>query len=60
MRLAIPKSRKPNVLFRRIQERVKQIPGVDSFACTGTLPLPGGGRIGRNALPWQHASQRYP
>jgi putative ABC transport system permease protein len=52
MRLAIPKSRKPDDLFRRIQERVKQIPGVDSFACTSTLPLtPNHGNAGRFNVP---------
>jgi putative ABC transport system permease protein len=52
MRLAIPKSRKPDVLFRRIQERVKQIPGVDSFASTNTLPLtPNHGNAGRFNVP---------
>ncbi|HKW98419.1 MAG TPA: ABC transporter permease [Bryobacteraceae bacterium] len=39
MRLTVPDSHKPDVLFRRIEERVKQIPGVDSFASTNLLPL---------------------
>uniref|UniRef100_Q01ZM6 Permease n=1 Tax=Solibacter usitatus (strain Ellin6076) TaxID=234267 RepID=Q01ZM6_SOLUE len=52
MRLAIPKSRKPEVLFRRIQDAVKQIPGVDSFASTNTLPLvPSHGNAGRFNVP---------
>jgi predicted permease len=52
MRLAIPQSRKSDVLFRRIQERVKQIPGVDSFASTNTLPLtPNHGNAGRFNVP---------
>ena len=48
MRLAAPKSRKPDVLFHRIQERIRQIPGVDSFASANTLPLtPNHGNAGR-------------
>ena len=52
MRLAIPKSRQPEVLFRRIQERVLQIPGVDSFASANALPLtPNHGNAGRFNVP---------
>ncbi|HUB80603.1 MAG TPA: ABC transporter permease [Bryobacteraceae bacterium] len=52
MRLAIPESRKPDDLYRRIEERVKQIPGVDSFASTNTLPLvPNHGNAGRFNVP---------
>ena len=52
MRLAIPESRKPDVLFRRIEERLKQIPGVDSFASTNALPLsPNHGNAGRFNVP---------
>ncbi len=48
MRLSISDSKKPEVLFRRIEERVKQIPGVDSFATTNALPLTTGhGNSGR-------------
>jgi predicted permease len=39
LRIAGPQSRKPDVLFRGIEERVKQIPGVDGFASTNALPL---------------------
>jgi putative ABC transport system permease protein len=38
-RLTFPPSRKPDDLFRRIQDRVMQMPGVDSFASTTALPL---------------------
>jgi predicted permease len=52
MRLAFPKSRNPEVLFRRIEERVKQIPGVDGFASTNALPLdPYHGNAGRFNVP---------
>ena len=52
MRLTIPASRKPDDLFRSIQERAKRIPGVDSFACTNTLPLvPNHGNAGRFNVP---------
>ncbi len=39
MRLSIPDLAKPDALFRAIEERVKQIPGVDGFASTNALPL---------------------
>jgi len=52
MRLAFPKSRKPDVLFRRIEERVKQIPGIDQFASTNALPLnPEHANFGRFNVP---------
>ena len=52
MRLAFPKSRNPGVLFRRLEERVKQIPGVDQFASTNALPLnPNHGNAGRFNVP---------
>ena len=52
MRVAIPNSRKPDVLFRRIQDQVRQIPGVDSFASTSALPLtPNHGNAGRFNVP---------
>jgi putative ABC transport system permease protein len=52
MRLAIPKSRKPDVLFRRIEERIVAIPGVDSFASANALPLtPNHGNAGRFNVP---------
>jgi predicted permease len=52
MRLAFPQSRKPDALFRRIEERVKQIPGVDSFASTNALPLnPNHGNASRFNVP---------
>ena len=63
MRLAFPKSRKPEVLFHQIEDRVKQIPGVDLFASTNALPLnadhgnasrfnvPGSPLISPDALP---------
>ncbi len=48
MRLSFPDSRKPDVLFRRLEEQMKQIPGVDSFATTNALPLTTGhGNSGR-------------
>jgi predicted permease len=52
IRLTIPKSRQPDVLFRRIEERVKRIPGVDLFASTTALPLtPNHGNAGRFNVP---------
>ena len=52
MRISAPQSRKPDVLFRRIEERVKQIPGVDSFAATNALPLTANhGNAGRFNVP---------
>jgi putative ABC transport system permease protein len=48
MRLSFPDSRKPDVLFRRLEEQMRQIPGVDSFATTNALPLTTGhGNSGR-------------
>jgi putative ABC transport system permease protein len=52
MRLTLPDAAKPDVLFHRIEERVKQIPGVDSFASTNALPLsPNHGNAGRFNVP---------
>jgi putative ABC transport system permease protein len=52
MRLTLPDSRKPDVLFHRIEERLKQIPGLDSFASTSALPLsPNHGNGGRFNVP---------
>jgi predicted permease len=52
MRLAFSRSRKADVLFRRIEERVRQIPGVDSLAATNALPLTiGHGNAGRFNVP---------
>jgi predicted permease len=48
MRLSFTDSRDTTALYRRIEERVKQIPGVDSFATTNALPLTTGhGNSGR-------------
>ncbi len=63
MRIAVPPSRKPDILFRRIQERVSALPGVESIATANTLPLvaneantsrfnvPGSPLINPDALP---------
>ena len=52
MRIALPGSRKPDVVFRRIEERARQIPGVDLFASTNALPLnPNHGNAGRFHVP---------
>jgi putative ABC transport system permease protein len=52
MRLAVPKSRKDEDVYHRIEERVKQIPGVDRFAVTNALPLnPNHGNSGRFTVP---------
>jgi putative ABC transport system permease protein len=48
MRLSFTDTRDAKDLYRRIEERVKQIPGVDSFAATNALPLTiGHGNSGR-------------
>ena len=48
MRLSFTDTRDAAALYRRIEERVKQIPGVDSFASTNALPLTTGhGNSGR-------------
>ena len=39
LRISVPPSRKPDVLFHRIEERLKMLPGVESLAATNTLPL---------------------
>jgi predicted permease len=39
MRLSYPQSRDSNALLQRLEERVKQLPGVDLFATTNALPL---------------------
>lgn len=63
LRLAVPPSRKPEILFHRIEDRVKSIPGVESVADTNSLPLlgkrgntsrfnvPGNSLINPDALP---------
>jgi predicted permease len=52
MRIAFPQSRKLDVLFHRIEERAKQLPGVDSFATTNALPLTANhGNAGRFNVP---------
>ncbi|MBV8846618.1 MAG: ABC transporter permease [Bryobacterales bacterium] len=52
MRIAFPRSRKPDILFRGIEQRVKQIPGVDRFASINVLPLnPDHGNAGRFNVP---------
>jgi predicted permease len=50
MRLSVPDD--SGGLFRRIEERVKQLPGVDGFATTNALPLTAGhGNKGRFDVP---------
>jgi putative ABC transport system permease protein len=39
MRISSPDSRDQTALFRRVEEKVKQIPGVSGFAATNALPL---------------------
>jgi putative ABC transport system permease protein len=52
MRLAFPQSRKPDELFRLIEQRVKQLPGVTAFATTSALPLtPDHGNASRFNVP---------
>jgi putative ABC transport system permease protein len=52
LRLAVPKSRPPEILFRRIEDRVRRLPGVDAFAATNALPLnPDHGNAGRFNVP---------
>jgi putative ABC transport system permease protein len=52
MRLAFPASRDPDALFHRLEESVRQLPGVDSFASTNALPLTTGhGNAGRFNIP---------
>lgn len=41
LRLAVPPSRKPDILFHRIEEKMKSVPGVESVAVTNALPLLG-------------------
>ncbi|MBZ5602400.1 MAG: FtsX-like permease family protein, partial [Acidobacteriia bacterium] len=62
-RITFPPSRKADELFHRIEERVRQMPGVDAFASTTAPPLtaghgnksrfnvPGSARINPDALP---------
>ena len=63
MRISIPPSRKPDVLFHRIEERLRPLAGVESVAAANALPLiasranstrfdvPGSPLINHNALP---------
>jgi len=63
LRLSIPPSRDAGSLFRRIDERLRTLPGVESVAASNTLPLaasranasrfnvPGSPLIDPNALP---------
>ncbi len=63
LRLAVPPSRKPDVLFRRIRESLHPLPGALSVATVNTLPLianranttrfnvPGSPLINPDALP---------
>jgi len=38
-RLSIPPSRNPGILFHKIQDRVRGLPGVEAIAATNSLPL---------------------
>jgi putative ABC transport system permease protein len=63
MRISSPDSRDQAALFRRVEEKVRQIPGVSGFAATNALPLtvghgngsrfnvPGSPLINPDALP---------
>jgi predicted permease len=56
MRLSYPRSREGSrdakVLFQRLEEAVKRLPGVDQFASTSALPLTTGhGNTGRFHVP---------
>jgi len=52
MRISFPPSRNVDELFRRIEERVRRIPGVDSFASSNALPLQSNhGNTGRFNVP---------
>jgi predicted permease len=63
LRISVPPSRKPDVLFHRIEERVRALPGVDGVAVANVLPLvanrafttrfnvPGSPLINPDALP---------
>lgn len=63
LRISIPPSRKPLPLFRRMEERLRTLPGVESIAATNSLPLianranatrfsvPGSPLINPDALP---------
>jgi putative ABC transport system permease protein len=63
MRVSFPDSRDAAALYRRIEEKVRQIPGVVGFAATNALPLttghgnktrfnlPGSSLISSDALP---------
>ena len=63
LRLSVPPSRKPDVLFHRIEDSLRSLPGFESAAFVNTLPLianratasrfnvPGSPLIDPNALP---------
>jgi predicted permease len=52
MRISFRPNRDPSDTFRRIEERVRRLPGVDSFASTNALPLTTGhGNAGRFNVP---------
>lgn len=64
LRLSIPPSRDPVALFHRVEDRLKQLPGVESVASVNALPLmstagatasrfrvPGNPQMDPNALP---------
>ncbi|MGA3186620.1 MAG: ABC transporter permease [Bryobacteraceae bacterium] len=52
MRIAYPPSRDPGALFHRLEESVKELPGVDLFASTSALPLTANhGNAGRFNVP---------
>ncbi len=63
LRISVPPSRKPDVLFHRIEGALRTLPGVESIAATNTLPLianranttrftvPGSPQINPDALP---------
>jgi len=52
MRVSFRANRDPSDEFRRIEERVRRLPGVDFFATTNALPLTAGhGNAGRFNVP---------
>ena len=63
LRLSIPPSRNPTALYHRLDERLRQLPGVQSVSAANTLPLvaargnstrfhvPGASGINPDALP---------
>jgi predicted permease len=52
MRISFPASRNTDALFHSLEERLRQIPGVDGFATTNALPVTTGhGNAGRFNVP---------